>query len=165
MFSKQESQVVFTPYASAAEFTDPSYHLPAFYTVWAVAANSTNGFWSLLANASRTFFTRAADPTTSLCPDYSTFEGQPTGSQQNFAFDAWRCAQNIAGDFVSRAFPSWNRSILTEIYLCHACSYHEIEGGNTRAGLAGRGGRRLDHGYGYNARACCLLARGAPAMT
>jgi hypothetical protein len=27
-------------------------------------------------------------------------------------------------------FPSWNRSILTEIYLCHACSYHEIEDGN-----------------------------------
>jgi hypothetical protein len=23
---------------------------------------------------------------------------------------------------VSRPFPSWNRSILTEIYLCHACS-------------------------------------------
>jgi hypothetical protein len=28
---------------------------------------------------------------------------------------------------VSRAFPSWNRSILTEIYLCHTCSYQEIE--------------------------------------
>eukprot|EP01047_Picozoa_sp_COSAG01_P071459 COSAG01_NODE_11096_length_2009_cov_4.966492_1_plen_130_part_00 len=27
---------------------------------------------------------------------------------------------------VSRAFPSWNRSVLTEIYLCHACSRHEI---------------------------------------
>jgi hypothetical protein len=27
---------------------------------------------------------------------------------------------------VSRPFPSWNRSILTEIYLCHACSCHEI---------------------------------------
>jgi hypothetical protein len=27
---------------------------------------------------------------------------------------------------VRRAFPSWNRSILTEIYLCHACSCHEI---------------------------------------
>jgi hypothetical protein len=24
--------------------------------------------------------------------------------------------------------PSWNRSILTEIYLCHACSYQEIHG-------------------------------------
>jgi hypothetical protein len=28
---------------------------------------------------------------------------------------------------VSRVFPSWNRSILTEIYLCHACSDHEID--------------------------------------
>eukprot|EP01047_Picozoa_sp_COSAG01_P045138 COSAG01_NODE_4135_length_5315_cov_134.343750_5_plen_114_part_00 len=27
---------------------------------------------------------------------------------------------------VSRPFPSWNRSILTEIYLCHACSGQEI---------------------------------------
>jgi hypothetical protein len=27
---------------------------------------------------------------------------------------------------VSRPFPSWNRSISTEIYLCHACSYHDI---------------------------------------
>jgi hypothetical protein len=33
-------------------------------------------------------------------------------------------------DAVSRPFPSWDRSIWTEIYLCHACSYHEIEDGN-----------------------------------
>jgi hypothetical protein len=31
---------------------------------------------------------------------------------------------------VRRAFPSWNRSMLTETYLCHACSHHEIENGN-----------------------------------
>jgi|EP01047_Picozoa_sp_COSAG01_P021296 hypothetical protein len=35
---------------------------------------------------------------------------------------------------VSRAFPSWNRSVLTDIYLCHSCSYHEIEAGNARTG-------------------------------
>eukprot|EP01047_Picozoa_sp_COSAG01_P026883 COSAG01_NODE_1748_length_9329_cov_99.035861_11_plen_286_part_00 len=35
---------------------------------------------------------------------------------------------------VSRAFPSWNRSILTEIHLCHACFHHEIENGNARTG-------------------------------
>jgi hypothetical protein len=29
---------------------------------------------------------------------------------------------------LSRAFPSWNRFILAEIYLCNACSYHEIHG-------------------------------------
>ena len=27
---------------------------------------------------------------------------------------------------VSRPFPSWNRSILTDISLCHACSCQEI---------------------------------------
>ena len=33
-------------------------------------------------------------------PDYSTFDGAPTGgSHQQFRFDAWRCAQNIAMDF------------------------------------------------------------------
>jgi hypothetical protein len=36
--------------------------------------------------------------------------------------------------FVSRAFPSRNRTTLTEIYLCHASSDHEIEDGNARAG-------------------------------
>eukprot|EP01047_Picozoa_sp_COSAG01_P071610 COSAG01_NODE_11162_length_1992_cov_1.972002_2_plen_100_part_00 len=32
----------------------------------------------------------------------------------------------VAGSVVSRPFPSWDRSILTEIYLCHACSCQEI---------------------------------------
>jgi hypothetical protein len=35
---------------------------------------------------------------------------------------------------VSRPFPSWNRSISTEIYLCHACSDHESKDGNARTG-------------------------------
>eukprot|EP01047_Picozoa_sp_COSAG01_P031003 COSAG01_NODE_2182_length_8212_cov_7.046838_7_plen_79_part_00 len=36
---------------------------------------------------------------------------------------------------VSRAFPSWNhRSMLTEIYLCHACSYRATEDGNGALG-------------------------------
>jgi hypothetical protein len=38
---------------------------------------------------------------------------------------------------VSRAFLSWTRSILTEIDLCHACSYHEVEDGNARTGSVG----------------------------
>jgi hypothetical protein len=36
---------------------------------------------------------------------------------------------------VSRPFPSWNRFILTEIYLCHACSCQEI----LRTETAGQG--------------------------
>jgi arylsulfatase A-like enzyme len=38
---------------------------------------------------------------------------------------------------VSRPFSSWNRPILAEIYLCHACSYHEI----LRTETAGQGHR------------------------
>jgi hypothetical protein len=33
---------------------------------------------------------------------------------------------HLAPASVSRPFPSWNRSILTEVYLCHACSCQEI---------------------------------------
>jgi hypothetical protein len=40
----------------------------------------------------------------------------------------------LVGLVSRRAVPSWNRSMLTEIYLCHACSDHEIEDGNARAG-------------------------------
>jgi hypothetical protein len=43
-------------------------------------------------------------------------------------------ARPSGGRTVSRAFPSWNRSISTEIYLCHACSGHEIEDGSARTG-------------------------------
>jgi hypothetical protein len=32
----------------------------------------------------------------------------------------------VPAGIVSRAFPSCTRSILTEIYLCNACSYREI---------------------------------------
>eukprot|EP01047_Picozoa_sp_COSAG01_P012766 COSAG01_NODE_583_length_15194_cov_5.640808_5_plen_365_part_00 len=38
-------------------------------------------------------------------------------------------------DGVSRPFPSWNRSIVTKIYLCHACSCQEI----LRTETAGQG--------------------------
>jgi hypothetical protein len=37
---------------------------------------------------------------------------------------------------VSRAFPSYTRSILAEIYLCHPCSCHKIEDGNARTDWA-----------------------------
>jgi hypothetical protein len=43
---------------------------------------------------------------------------------------------------VSRPFSSWNRSILTEIYLCHACSCQEILRTKT-AGQALSGKRKL----------------------
>jgi hypothetical protein len=57
---------------------------------------------------------------------------------------AWRVGKAIGLEpghrgGVSRAFPSCTRSILTEIYLCRACSCQEIEDGNARAGATRTG--------------------------
>jgi hypothetical protein len=50
-----------------------------------------------------------------------------------------RCWMRWHALVVSRAFPSWNRSILTGIDLCHACSDYKIEDANARAGVGARG--------------------------
>jgi hypothetical protein len=55
----------------------------------------------------------------------------PSGDRTDPVHHKQRCP---AGMVVSAPFPSWNRSRLAEIYLCHACSYHEIENGNGAPG-------------------------------
>jgi endo-1,4-beta-D-glucanase Y len=100
MFDATNNEPVFVPYASAATYSDPSYHLPAFYhlfSVWAPSADSAR--WLTIRDRSRTFFGQTTNATTGLMPDYATFAGAPTGSQQNFAFDAWRTASNWAVDY------------------------------------------------------------------
>ncbi len=100
MFDAANNEPVFVPYASAATYTDPSYHLPAFYhllSVWGPSADSAR--WVAIRDRSRTFFGQTTNSTTGLMPDYATFAGAPTGSQQNFAFDAWRTASNWAVDY------------------------------------------------------------------
>ena len=39
IFSPTHGQVVFVPVGNAADFSDPSYHLPAFYEIWARRAD------------------------------------------------------------------------------------------------------------------------------
>jgi endo-1,4-beta-D-glucanase Y len=101
IFNTTEKKVVFVPYASAANFTDPSYHLPAFYEVWASVANTNNSFWSAVATTSRAFFLTTADINTGLMPDYAKFNGQPEnqGGHGDFRFDAFRCIMNMAVDY------------------------------------------------------------------
>ena len=100
MFDPQTKQVVFVPSGRNSTFTDPSYHLPAFYELWALWAAEDNAFWSEAAAESRAFFHRAANPKTGLMPDYSNFDGTPTGGDHaDFRFDAWRTLSNVAVDF------------------------------------------------------------------
>jgi oligosaccharide reducing-end xylanase len=100
MFDPVTKQVVFVPSGRNSTFTDPSYHLPAFYELWALWAAEDNAFWSEAAVESRKFFHLAAHPVTGLMPDYSNFDGTPTGGEhEDFRFDAWRTLANVAVDF------------------------------------------------------------------
>jgi oligosaccharide reducing-end xylanase len=94
--------IVFVPEGQGATFTDPSYHLPAFYELFARWANADNAYWTEVAQASRTYLPTAAHATTGLFPDYSLFDGRPTdpwnGGHADFRMDAWRVMQNIALD-------------------------------------------------------------------
>jgi oligosaccharide reducing-end xylanase len=110
MFDLKEKQVVFVPIAGRlASFSDPSYHLPAYYELWARWAERGNDFWSAAAQTSRTYFKKAAHPKTGLMPDYASFDGAPYADDfhKDFRFDAWRTLSNVAVDYAWFAADPW----------------------------------------------------------
>jgi oligosaccharide reducing-end xylanase len=102
MIDQGTHQVVFVPYGTAAGFTDPSYHLPAFYELWSRWAKEDGDRWKTAATVSRGLLHRAAHIRTGLAPDYCTFDGHPcdpTGrGHEDFRHDAYRVMQNMALD-------------------------------------------------------------------
>ena len=111
MFNKNEKQVVFVPAGEADDFTDPSYHVPHYYELWALWADKENEFWKSAAETSREFFKKTVNPNTGLAPDYSHFDGKGynpwNGGTHNFQYDAWRVAMNIAVDYQWFAKDKW----------------------------------------------------------
>jgi oligosaccharide reducing-end xylanase len=102
LFDAQAKQVVFVPMIGKnSSFSDPSYHLPAYYELWARWASQDNEFWAEAAKTSRDYFKKAANPQTGLMPDYANFDGTPYGSDEHkdFRFDAWRTLSNVAVDY------------------------------------------------------------------
>lgn len=109
MFDSTYKMPVFCPIGNAATYSDPSYHLPAFYEVWALEANKDNDFWREAAEASREHFKKATNASTGLGPDYSEYSGaaKNEGDHKDFRFDAWRIAANIACDYAWWAKDDW----------------------------------------------------------
>ncbi len=102
LFNMDEKQITFVPYASSAKFTDPSYHLPAFYELWAMWAKEHNQDFKDFAAKSREMFPKFAHAETGLMPDYAEYDGSPhtgDGDHSGFLYDAWRCIMNMAVDF------------------------------------------------------------------
>jgi oligosaccharide reducing-end xylanase len=109
MFDPNIKQVVFVPSGRNSTFTDPSYHLPEYYELWAQWADTDNAFWAEAAGVSRDFFRKAANPETGLMPDYANFDGTPatTDEHKDFRFDAWRTLSNVAVDYVWFGADPW----------------------------------------------------------
>jgi oligosaccharide reducing-end xylanase len=111
MFNKKEKQVVFVPSGEADDFTDPYYHVPHFYEIWARYADKENQFWKDAAATSRKFLKHAVHPITGLAPDYANFDATPFspwgGGNENFQYDAWRIAMNVAVDHVWFGGDNW----------------------------------------------------------
>lgn len=96
--------ITFVPTGYGAGFTDPSYHVPAFYEVWARwAEDGRADYWRECARISRAYLQKAIHPETGLNPDYSRYDGSLLNSGRiigdAFRFDSWRVPMNIALDY------------------------------------------------------------------
>lgn len=98
MFDTEAKMVRFVP---GANHTDPSYHLPMFYELWARwGPEGDRAFWLEAAKVSRDLYYKVAHPETGLCPEQCSFEGVPSrGGSGQFQADAWRCASNWSVDW------------------------------------------------------------------
>ena len=106
MFDKTHKMPVFCPIGNAATYSDPSYHLPHFYELFAKwAYEEDRPFWAEAAKVSREFMKKSSHPKTGMSPEYAEFDGSPVkqvfswGRHDWFYSDAYRTAANIGLDY------------------------------------------------------------------
>ncbi|MEO7213856.1 glycosyl hydrolase family 8 [Mucilaginibacter sp.] len=104
LINTEHKQITFVPEGNNYKWTDPSYHLPAFYEAWALyARDGHEQFYRDCADTSRVFFHRACDSVTVLNSDYTEFSGKPHATPwmpPGFRYDSWRVPMNITMDYV-----------------------------------------------------------------
>lgn len=99
----EHKQITFVPDNFGYDWTDPSYHLPAFFEIWAeYAKDGRDQFYRDCADTARAFLHRACSSPTGLNADATDFSGVPRkqGRMSSvFRFDSWRVPMNIAMDY------------------------------------------------------------------
>lgn len=105
MFNQENHQILFVP---GSQFTDPSYHLPHFYELFALWADEEDrAFFAEAVKASRAYLVKACHPVTGFSAEYAEFDGSPMNSplpwskdRHNWFFsDSYRTVANIALDY------------------------------------------------------------------
>ena len=104
LINLEHQLITFTPDPFGGRFTDPSYHIPAFYEGWARwAEDGRSEVWRACARKSREYLHKSIHPVTGLNPDYNNYDGTLLGSKRvigdAFRFDSWRVPMNIALDY------------------------------------------------------------------
>lgn len=90
------------------DFSDPSYHLPHFYELFALWADEKDRtFWKKAAEASRDYLHLACHEKTGLCAEYADYDGKPHegdvqwfGRHDWYYSDAYRTIANIGLDYL-----------------------------------------------------------------
>ena len=99
----EHKQINFVPDEFGYDWTDPSYHLPAFFEVWAeFAKDGKEQFYKDCADTARVFLHKACHPKTGLNTDLTEFDGTPKNNfnrKAAFRYDSWRVPMNIAMDY------------------------------------------------------------------
>jgi oligosaccharide reducing-end xylanase len=131
-----ENMVTFVPYGGSNGFSDPSYHLPAFYDLFAQdGPEADSARWTSIAEESRAFLVLSAHPTTGLHPDYAGFDGVGVagGDQhEQFRYDAWRVVMNMAVDY---AWFSRDRNMRLQVEKYHEFFSTRITEDNVQGAL------------------------------
>lgn len=99
MWNRENKLIKFVP---EMEFSDPSYHLPHFYELFALWGDPEDReFWESAAAASRDYIMLSSHPETGLTPEYAYYDGKPndTRGYGHFFSDSYRVAANIGLDY------------------------------------------------------------------
>jgi oligosaccharide reducing-end xylanase len=105
MMNSQNHQILFVP---GIGFTDPSYHLPHFYQLFAEWGPSEDReFWQEASRVSRDYLVKACHPVTGFCAEYAEFDGSPLKMKLPwskdrhdwFYSDSYRTVANIGLDY------------------------------------------------------------------
>ena len=101
MWDPENRYIRFVP---EMKISDPSYHLPHFYELFAMKADEEDRpFWKQAAQASRQYLEISAHPVTGLSPEYADYEGKTVLLFRKpwvYYSDAYRVVENIALDHV-----------------------------------------------------------------
>ena len=108
IINMEHKLINFCPDTRSNEWTDPSYHLPAFYEIWAeTAQDGREDLYRELADNARKFLHTCCDEKSGINPDQCGYDGKVTSTRgffgynmsAEFHYDSWRVPMNIAMDF------------------------------------------------------------------